>query len=297
MQLGSKVIHHWTHYDLTNTIASGEGTLAVIAEATIKIFKLPQQRLIGIALFRKFEEAVTACYNLSEAGLYPESLMLEDMLRFTLESIGPFIDLNDPIAKNLRLDSMEAAVIYSYGGSPEVIESSKHFTDEIMCANGGRLVGDKQVVEAYWKSKTELPSWSKDLGKFKIHSFVPSIPLINAPEFNRLYSQLAENPKLEKVGARYYVSLPYLGCTVSPTVMFDENDPEALRAYELFTRKFATGVLKMGGSPVSTLGVGLRLVDTVESMSQETQMRLMRRVKHSFDPENLLNPGKKLKAG
>ena len=297
VQLGSKVIHHWTHYDLTNTIASGEGTLAVIAEATIKIFKLPQQRLIGIALFRKFEEAVTACYNLSEAGLYPESLMLEDMLRFTLESIGPFIDLNDPIAKNLRLDSMEAAVIYSYGGSPEVIESSKHFTDEIMCANGGRLVGDKQVVEAYWKSKTELPSWSKDLGKFKIHSFVPSIPLINAPEFNRLYSQLAENPKLEKVGARYYVSLPYLGCTVSPTVMFDENDPEALRAYELFTRKFATGVLKMGGSPVSTLGVGLRLVDTVESMSQETQMRLMRRVKHSFDPENLLNPGKKLKAG
>jgi FAD/FMN-containing dehydrogenase len=78
--------------------------------------------------------------------------------------------------------------------------------------------------------------------------------------------------------------------------MFDEDDPEALKAYELFTRKFASGVLKMGGSPVSTLGVGLRLVDTVESMSQETQMRLMRRVKRSFDPENLLNPGKKLKA-
>jgi len=296
VSLGSKVGHHWAQYDLIRTIASGEGTLAIIAETTIKIFPMPQQRLVGIALFGKFEDAVATCYNISAAGLHPESLMLEDVLRFKLESIGPFIDMNSPTVKKLGLESVEAVMIYSYGGSPNVVEELKELTDHVVESNGGRRVDDKQVVEAYWKSKTELPSWSKDLGKLKIHSFVPSIPLIRAPDLNRLYVRLGENPKLERIGARYYVILPYLECTVSPTVMLNEDDPEALKAYEAFTREFTDGVIKMQGSPVSTLGVGLRLVDTIESTSSEAQMRLMRRIKRGLDPTNLLNPGKKLRS-
>ncbi|HKM76635.1 MAG TPA: FAD-binding oxidoreductase [Candidatus Bathyarchaeia archaeon] len=293
--LGSKVGHQWSSYDLIATLASGEGTLGLIAETTIKLFQVPSRRIVGIALFSTFEGAVQACNSLCDAGLNPESLMLEDTLRFTLESIGPFISLRDPIVKELKLDSVEAVLIYSYGGFAEVIESCGRHTREIITANRGKLVENKQVVDTYWKAKTELPSWSKDIGKLKVHSFTPAIPLAKAPDFNRKYEELTNDPKLERIGARYYIILPYLECTISPTLMFNENDPEAVMAYDEFTCKYVKEVLKMEGSPVSTLGVGMRLVDVIESTTDMAQVQFMKHVKRGLDPTNLFNPGKKIR--
>jgi len=295
VRLGSKVRHDWSHYDLIDFIASGEGTLGVIAEATIKIFKIPQTRTVGLALFRKFEDAVTCCCKLTDAGLYPETLMMDDTLRFTLESIGPLIDLNSPAVKKLRLGSVEAVMAYGFAGSAEVVRSSMRIANRIVKGCRGRLIADKKIVSAYWRSKTELPSWSTEISDMKLHSFVPTIPLSRAADFHHKYAEFTENPKLRRIGARYYVTLLYQQCTVSPTAMYDDNDPAAVKAYEEFTRRFATEVVKMGGAPSSTLGVGMRLVDIVESLSDPSEMMLTKRIKRDLDPANVLNPGKKLK--
>jgi hypothetical protein len=47
--------------------------------------------------------------------------------------------------------------------------------------------------------------------------------------------------------------------------MFDENDQEAARASEKFTRKFSGEVVKMEGTTSSSLGVGMRMVHIIES--------------------------------
>ena len=62
------------------------------------------------------------CHSISDAGLYPESLM----------------------------------PIYSYGGSEEAVESRRRNTDQIVRSNRGRTVEDKQVIDAYSRSKTGL---------------------------------------------------------------------------------------------------------------------------------------------
>ncbi len=290
---GSKVRHNGAAYNLLDTITSGEGTLGLIAEATLKIFKIPQKRIVTIALFEKFEDAANTAYEIFDSGLYPESVMFDDILRFTLEGLAPFVDLNSPQVKRLELDSMEAASTFSYAGKAEVSESSTKQNNEIVAAHGGKIIDDRQIVDAYWKSKTELPSWSSDLGNLKIHSFVPAVPLNRVSDVNHIYSRLAEQLNLKMTGARYYLILPHLEVVVSPTIMFDDNDATSIKNYEEFCRRFSHEAIKLDGTPSSALGVGMRL-DIVEGLDP-AQMEMMKRIKLALDPTNLLNRGKKMR--
>ncbi|MEM2072499.1 MAG: FAD-binding oxidoreductase [Candidatus Caldarchaeum sp.] len=293
--IGSKVRHDATSYNLLDLMTSAEGTLGVIVEATLKVFPTPEKRIVSISLFEKFQDAVKACYDIADSGLYPESLMLEDVLRFTLEGLAPFIDLESPIIKKLKLDSIEAAGIVSYAGKNEVTETSIRQTNKIIQMHNGKIIEDREIINAYWRSKTELPSWSKELGNIKIHSFVPAIPLYKAPQFYHKYVQVASELDLSKVGARFYVVLPYLECTISPTVAFDDKDPENVRNYEEFTRRLSQEVIQLEGAPASTTGVGMRLIDVVEHLLDHGQMELARKIKSSLDPGLLFNRGKKLR--
>lgn len=295
VKIGSKVRNDITSYNLIDLITSAEGTLGVIAAVTLKVSTIPEQRTVSIALFKRFSDAVSTCYDLADAGLYPESLMLEDTLRFSLEGLAPFIDLTSPIVEELKLDSMEAAMIVSYSGRPNVVETDTKNTKEIIGENGGKIVEAREVLDAYWRSKTELPSWSKEMGEFKIHSFVPAVPLHRATEFYNVYYRLAEELDLSKVGARFYVVLPFLECTISPSIIFNDNDPDSVRRYEEFTRRFSKETIRLEGAPASTTGVGMRLLDIVEGLLEPNQMELARKIKSAFDSRNILNRNKKLR--
>jgi FAD/FMN-containing dehydrogenase len=76
--------------------------------------------------------------------------------------------------------------------------------------------------------------------------------------------------------------------------MFDDNNESATHAYEEFTRIFSREVIKMEGSPASTTGVGMKLVEIIEKLEDAQQVKLARQIKAAFDPSKLLNPGKKL---
>jgi len=295
IELGSKVRNDITSYNLLDLFTSSEGTLGVIAEATLKVFPIPKRREIVISIFERFREAIKTCYDIADYGLYPESLMMEDNLRFALEGLAPHIDLEDQAVKKLQLDSSQAVVIASYAGYDDFVKICVEKTKEIMLSNNGKLIDDKQILNAYWKSKTELPSWSKELEGVKVHSFVPAIPLYRAADFNDIYNKLVLKFDLSKAGARYYVVLPFMECTVSPTVLFNDNDENSVRAYEDFTKSFSEEVSKMGGSPASTTGVGMRLIDIVEKILPDSNKNLVKKIKTALDPKWILSPNKKLK--
>jgi len=295
VKLGSKVRHHTTMYNLIETITSAEGTLGVIVDATLKVYKIPPSRKVGIALFDDFDSTVSSCYELVSNGLYPESLMIEDVLRFVSEGLSPFFDLEDERVRSLNLDTKEAALIYSYAGEPTIVDFELRKTEELLKDKKANIVKDLDIINAYWKSKTELPSWPKEEGiNIKIHSFVPAIPLSEASKFNRVYKQLASESGLSMTGARYYVILPSMECTVSPSLAFNDDDPKQIEAYESFTTKFSKAVQEMGGAPSSTLGMGIRLAKVLRELTDQNELEIMWKVKKAFDPNETFNPGRKL---
>ncbi|MDT7877742.1 MAG: FAD-binding oxidoreductase [Candidatus Caldarchaeales archaeon] len=297
IELGSKIRNDMTCYNMIDLFASSEGTLGIILEASLKVFPIPKHRDLVIGVFETFKEAVDTCFSIADSGLYPESLMMEDSLRFVLEGLAPHIDIDDPSVKRLQLDRREAVVIVSYGGLESFVKACRSETAQIMLSKGGIIVDDKRIVDAYWKSKTELPSWSKEMQGVRVHSFVPAIPLNVATDFNAKYNQLIGELGLNKGGARYYVVLPWMECTVSPTAIFDDNDPNSVAAYEEFTRRFSEYVRGIDGAPASTTGVGMRLLDIVEKLTARSQLTIARKIKSCIDPKNILCPDKKFRSG
>lgn len=61
-------------------------------------------------------------------------------------------------------------------------------------------------------------------------------------------------------------------------------------------REIAALTTSLGGSIQACMGVGLKYIDVMELEYSEVALDIMRRIKASLDPDNLMNPGKKIPA-
>lgn len=297
VKLGSKTRHDMASYNAHDLFTSAEGTLGVIVQATLKVFPVPQGRSVQLFLFKTLRDTVNACLDLVYSGIYSESIEIEDKERFTLEGLAPVIDLNDARVKRLKLQVVEAALLVVLTGSDSLREFQSREAARIASQRGGNEIRDKKILDLYWKGKTKISSF-KAKGKSsgsKVHTCVPAIPFNKVPEFEQEYLRLgARFSKLSLVGVGYYITLPSFECTASARVLFDELDVLSLREYERFARELAEEVVRIGGTPASTFGVGTILVDIIREFLPESQIELSKRLKKMFDPRRILSPGKKI---
>jgi glycolate oxidase len=77
--------------------------------------------------------------------------------------------------------------------------------------------------------------------------------------------------------------------SIHTNIMFDEGDmPKA----EAAVKEIFASTLRLGGSITGEHGIGLSKAAYLPmELGQET-LAVMKRIKHAFDPNNILNPGK-----
>ena len=77
---------------------------------------------------------------------------------------------------------------------------------------------------------------------------------------------------------------------VSPLI--DMENPAEIEAAEGFAARLALRAIAMGGTCTGEHGVGQKKREYMEEEHGAVAIDLMRRIKASFDPANLFNPGK-----
>jgi D-lactate dehydrogenase (cytochrome) len=77
---------------------------------------------------------------------------------------------------------------------------------------------------------------------------------------------------------------------VSPLI--DMANPAEIDAADAFSARLAHRAIAMGGTCTGEHGVGQKKREYMEEEHGPVALDLMRRVKASFDPQNLFNPGK-----
>jgi glycolate oxidase len=290
-----KVKHDMSSLRMSDLFASAEGTLGVVVQVTLKIFPLPESRQVGLYAFPRLQDAVATCYDILNSGVYPECIEIEDRNRFLIEGLAPLIDLKSPRVKALGIGGAGAFMVVSHSGSSDVTRFSQKATAGIVQRNKGRVLKDKKIIDLYWKSKTEITSWlSKETGKLKVHTCLPSVPLYRIPDLAKFSGGLiTKASKVSAVGTGYFVIMPSMECSSSIRMMFDDKDPEAVKEYESIAREVAQKVLSLDGTPASTFGVGSLLVGEVDALGPRERVALARKIKHAIDPKGILNQGKK----
>ena len=74
-------------------------------------------------------------------------------------------------------------------------------------------------------------------------------------------------------------------------IMIDPSDPAELKAAEQLSHSVAERSIRMGGTVTGEHGVGLGKIKYMES-EHGAAYGVMTEIKRTFDPQNILNPGK-----
>jgi glycolate oxidase len=77
-----------------------------------------------------------------------------------------------------------------------------------------------------------------------------------------------------------------------PMILYDTNQPGHLELAEAFGADILRLCVEVGGVLTGEHGVGVEKRDLMPAMFSDIDLAQQERIKHAFDPDLLLNPGK-----
>jgi FAD/FMN-containing dehydrogenase len=290
VKLGSKVRNSASGYRLLDLFLTAEGTLGVITEVTLRVYKLPARRAVDAIIFPKVADVIIVATELADSGLVPELLMLEDAAKFK----GLASAENHAAELDELLAYGDGVLITIYAGDPIVVDFCRSFTHDLSSKRGGRRIEHQGILDRWWKSKHETPNAesNEDLagvpGK-RIAFCDLGVPKDKIEDLWVAHQRIAKEKGLESFGLRSYFCLPGLDTTVVLGVMFDAATQ--VTACRQWTAEISKLACDLAGTSTTTMGIGLRLHE-VAPYEHGPSLNLMRNLKKVLDPQGILNPGK-----
>ena len=280
-----------TGYDLKQLFMGSEGTLGIITKAVIKLFPMPKNKVSSIIALKNIDSTVCALANLREK---------------TGDSVTAF-EYMDRNCIDLLLDKLDIRDMYSdkYHHYALVELSSTRKSENLMSMLEDSISSSIQqgdIIDAviatnesqsahFWNLRESLPDLLKSNGDFV--TFDISVPISQLNDFIEkaeiICSDLLLNSKAFIFGHIGDGNLHYY--------LF--NSPE-LPSNELYglRDKIKTSVydltMQLDGSFSAEHGIGIVKKEELRSYNSRAEFELMKLIKKSLDPKNILNPGKVL---
>ena len=264
-------------YDLTRLIVGSEGTLAIIVEATLKLTPLP--RTTG-GITAQFRDTVSCAHAIAAIMAQP---FIPSALEFLDNNALNLIRGRHP---GMLPEDMRALLMIEVDGShSEVTEA----TDAVIkaCQVDGlieaREAGD---TKALWAARKALSPLLRDVAPKKINEDV-AVPVSRLPELLGGIEQLATRYRIANVNFGHAGNGNiHVNLLVNP-----DNPDEMQRAWACLDEVFSL-VLALDGTLSGEHGVGMAKRPFVDREIDAITLGMMRAVKKTFDPADILNPGK-----
>lgn len=281
IEVGTRTTKGVVGYDLTRLLLGSEGTLAIITQATLKLWPWPE----AVATLRAAYSSVGAAANAVA------SIMSQPDLPWVLE----FLDRESVSlvrAQGVDLSPrVESVLLIEVEGAPTFLERVSQSVSAAAAVDGClgvEVAKDRQEAENLWRARKALSPALRTLRPGKINEDVV-VPVSRVPE-------LIES--LATISSRYslpIVSFGHVGNgNLHVNILFDPGDSTENEASLKALPAVFESVLALGGTLSGEHGVGLAKRDYVSMELSESVIDLMRGIKGVFDPSNILNPGKVL---
>ena len=102
--------------------------------------------------------------------------------------------------------------------------------------------------------------------------------------------------RIEEIAIKHQVVIGTFGHAgdgnLHPTIVVDKNQPTEVAAAHQALKEIFNLAIELGGTITGEHGVGAAKLPYLEARLGKTQMEVLRRVKKTFDPNGILNPGK-----
>lgn len=283
MELGGKVVKNSSGYSLKDLIVGSEGTLGIVTKAVLRLLPLPKYKISLLVPFADLPSAIRTVPKVIRASAVPTAV--EFMEKEVILAAEEFL------ARKFPDHSADAYLLLTFDGAgKEEIDLAYRYAADICLENGALdvfLSNTPERNESIWSARgafleaikastTEMDECDVVVPRDQVAEFV-----IFSHELQKKHGvRLRSFGHAGDGNLHFYIlrdALDEASWKTTLTAVFDDLYAKAKT---------------MGGKVSGEHGIGYaKKPYLAQSLSQE-ELMLMRGIKATFDPLNILNPGK-----
>jgi D-lactate dehydrogenase (cytochrome) len=279
MRTGGRARKSSAGYDLTRLFVGSEGTLGVITEVTLRLYGIPEAISAATACFATIGGAVDTVIRTIQSGIPIARIELIDEASIT--AINRYSKLDLPVRPTLFLE---------FHGTERGVAEQAEMVEAIASENGGEGFA--------WATKAEERNrlWAARHNAFyatqQLRPGAKAWPTDVCVPISRLADCIRETHEdLAQAG----VVAPLVGHVGDGNFhlifLYDEHDPAEVAQVKALNGRLVARAIAMGGTITGEHGIGYGKIAYLEA-EHGAATALMRDLKRTFDPLNILNPGK-----
>jgi glycolate oxidase len=277
---GGKSVKDVAGYSFKDLLISSEGTLGIITEVTVRLIPPPQDKRTMLAYFDDIKTAGRAVSSIIAAKIIPSTMEIMD--KTTINCVEDYVKIGLP-------REMAALLLIEVDGHPAVVEEDSAKVIEVLNQVGAAEVSlaknDEEALELATARRFALSAMAR---------VSPSTLMEDATVPRSFMAQTFA--EIENLAEKYDLTVGTFGHAgdgnLHPTVLCDERDAEQMKRAHAFFDDLYTKVLEWGGTVSGEHGIGIAKKDYLARQVGPGGVAVMKRIKHAFDPEGILNPGK-----
>jgi glycolate oxidase len=288
---GSDTLKNSTGYNFTQLFLGSEGTLGIVTKIVFKLLPLPKHDLLMLAKFNSIDDACKTVPQIFTQGVQPSALEL--MERNAIEFVHKHgSESQKSITQDmLSKDSTEAFLLIEVDGN----EMDNLFTDcekinEVLELNNTtevQFADSSDQKERIWQIRRNIGEMVKLHSIFKEEDTV--VKRANLPKLMAGVKSIGEDYNFESV-CYGHAGDGNLHINIIKGSMSDEQWNG--KHLEEGIRKIFRLCKELGGTISGEHGIGLVQKKYMNEVLTDTHIDLMKGIKHTFDPNGILNPDK-----
>ena len=280
VRVGGRARKSSAGYDLTRLLIGSEGTLAVITEIQLKLHPQPEAVSAAVCSFDDLSQAVEAVTAVCSFARPARMELLDEVTMGALDGYQG------------QQFNVAPTVFFEFHGTTSAVEQEVEMLGNLVSDYGGSAFQSatrqedrsklwKARHDAFWAVKAKWP------GKDLIATDV-CVPV------SRLAECIMETSKdIANIGI---LAAPIFGHVGDGNfhllVLFDSGDDEDVAKVKLLEHRLVERAISMEGTCTGEHGIGTSKIKYLATEFGEVAVDVMKGIKKSFDPKNILNPGK-----
>jgi D-lactate dehydrogenase (cytochrome) len=267
-------------YDLTRLFVGSEGTLGIITEVTVRLYPVPEAMSAAIVNFPDAASAVDTVIETIQLGVPVARCEFLDPA--SIEAINAHSSTTMRVAPTL---------FFEFHGSEANVHEQAQVVQEVARNHGGQ--------DFEWASRPEDRTrlWNaRHQAYFACLQVRPGCRILTSDTcvpISRLADSIAGTRAILDTASFPTMIFGHVGDgNFHGLMLIDPGDAAEVEEAERLNDEIVRLALAMDGTCTGEHGIGLHKIDFLLDEVGNDAVELMRRIKRSFDPDNLLNPGK-----